>query len=41
MILHTLVLKPGLDIHSIYNGYRFWRRPSVINLWARSARRDE
>ena len=24
MIPHTLVLKPGLVIHSIYNGYWFW-----------------
>ena len=24
MIPHTLVLKPGLIIHSIYNGYWFW-----------------
>ena len=28
MIPHTLVLKPGLVIHSIYNGYWFWGRPS-------------
>jgi hypothetical protein len=27
MIPHTLVLKPGLVIHSIYNGYWFWGRP--------------
>jgi peroxiredoxin len=33
MIPHTLVLKPGLIIHSIYNGYWFWGRPSVIDLW--------
>jgi hypothetical protein len=33
MIPHTLVLKPGLVIYSIYNGYWFWGRPSVINLW--------
>ena len=26
MIPHTLVLKPGLVIHSIYNGYWFWGR---------------
>ena len=30
MIPHTLVLKPGLVIHSIYNGYWFWGRPSVV-----------
>ena len=33
MIPHTLVLKPGLRIHSIYNGYWFWGRPSVDDLW--------
>jgi peroxiredoxin len=33
MIPHTLVLKPGLLIHSIYNGYWFWGRPSVLELW--------
>jgi peroxiredoxin len=33
MIPHTLVLKPGLTIHSIYNGYWFWGRPSVNDLW--------
>jgi peroxiredoxin len=33
MIPHTLVLKPGLVVHSIYNGYWFWGRPSVIDLW--------
>ena len=33
MIPHTLVLKPGLLIHSIYNGYWFWGRPSVDDLW--------
>jgi peroxiredoxin len=33
MIPHTLVLKPGLVIHSIYNGYWFWGRPSVHDLW--------
>ena len=33
MIPHTLVLKPGLVIHSIYNGYWFWGRPSVWDLW--------
>jgi peroxiredoxin len=30
MIPHTLVIKPGLVIYSIYNGYWFWGRPSVI-----------
>jgi hypothetical protein len=33
MIPHTLVLKPGLLIYSIYNGYWFWGRPSVMDLW--------
>jgi peroxiredoxin len=33
MIPYTLVLKPGLVIHSIYNGYWFWGRPSVYDLW--------
>ena len=33
MIPHTLVLKPGRIIHSIYNGYWFWGRPSVVDLW--------
>ncbi len=32
MIPHTLVLRPGLEIHSIYNGYWFWGRPSVEDL---------
>ena len=33
MIPYTLVLKPGLVIHSMYNGYWFWGRPSVVDLW--------
>ncbi|HUE25440.1 MAG TPA: redoxin domain-containing protein, partial [Solirubrobacteraceae bacterium] len=33
MIPHTLVLKPGLVIHSLYNGYWFWGRPSIADLW--------
>jgi hypothetical protein len=33
MIPHTLVLKPGLVIHSIYDGYWFWGRPSFAELW--------
>ena len=32
MIPHTLVLKPGLVVHSVYNGYWFWGRPSVDEL---------
>ncbi|HVW09212.1 MAG TPA: redoxin domain-containing protein [Bryobacteraceae bacterium] len=33
MIPHTLVLKPRLVIHRIYNGYWFWGRPSIAELW--------
>jgi peroxiredoxin len=33
MIPHTLVLKPGLVIHSVYNGYWFLGRPSIADLW--------
>ena len=33
MIPHTLVLKPGLVVHSVYNGYWFWGRPSISDLW--------
>jgi peroxiredoxin len=33
MIPHTFVLKPGLMIHTIYNGYWFWGRPSFVDLW--------
>ncbi len=32
MIPHTLVLEPGLVIHSIYNGYWYWGRPSDDDL---------
>ena len=32
MVPHTLVLKPGLMIHSLYNGYWFWGRPSIDEL---------
>jgi peroxiredoxin len=32
MIPYTLVLKPGLVIHTIYNGYWYWGRPSVEDL---------
>ena len=32
MIPHTLVLKPGLVVYSVYNGYWFWGRPSVEDL---------
>jgi len=30
MVPHTLVLKPGLVVHSVYNGYWFWGRPFVL-----------
>ena len=33
MIPHTIVLKPGLVVHAIYNGYWFWGRPSFADLW--------
>jgi peroxiredoxin len=33
MIPHTLVLKPGLVVHSVWNGYWFWGRPSFYDLW--------
>jgi peroxiredoxin len=32
MIPYTLVLKPRLVIHSVYNGYWFWGRPSNEDL---------
>ena len=32
MIPHTLVLEPGLRIHTLYNGYWFFGRPSVEEL---------
>jgi peroxiredoxin len=31
---HTLVLAPGLVVDKIYNGYWFWGRPSIYDLWA-------
>lgn len=33
MVPHTLVLAPGLRVHSIYCGYYFWGRPSRDELW--------
>jgi hypothetical protein len=33
MIPYTLVLKPGLVIYRIYNGYWFWGRPLAVDLW--------
>lgn len=32
MIPHTIVLKPGLEVHRIYNGYYYWGRPSMAEL---------
>ncbi len=32
MIPHTVILKPGLVVHSLYNGYWFWGRPSIDDL---------
>ena len=32
MVPHTLVLKPGLVIYSVYNGYWYWGRPSTEDL---------
>ena len=32
MIPYMLVLKPGLVIYSVYNGYWFWGRPSFEDL---------
>lgn len=34
MIPHTFVLAPGLKIHTIYNGYWYWGRPSTAELHA-------
>ena len=33
MVPHTLVLKPRLEVHRVYNGYWFWGRPSIDDLW--------
>ncbi len=33
MIPHTVVLEPRLVVHSIYNGYWYWGRPSIADLW--------
>jgi len=32
MIPYTLVVRPGLVVHSIYNGYWYWGRPSTEDL---------
>ena len=33
MIPHTLVLEPGLKVFKIYEGYWYWGRPSIDDLW--------
>jgi peroxiredoxin len=33
MVPHTLVLEPGLKVFRIYNGYWYWGRPSVADLY--------
>ena len=33
MVPHTLVLEPGLKVYRIYNGYWYWGRPSVADLY--------
>lgn len=32
MIPHTIVLKPGLEVFKVYNGYWYWGRPSTAEL---------
>jgi hypothetical protein len=32
MIPHTIVLEPGLKVFKVYNGYRYWGRPSTAEL---------
>jgi peroxiredoxin len=34
MIPHTFLLRPGLRIHRIWNGYYYWGRPSTAELHA-------
>lgn len=38
MIPHTFLLAPGLRIHTVWNGYYYWGRPSTAEL--HSALRD-
>jgi hypothetical protein len=33
MIPHTLLLEPGLKIRSLWNGYYYWGRPSIAELY--------
>ena len=32
MIPHVIVLEPDLVIYKVYNGYRFWGRPTLEDL---------
>ena len=32
MIPHTIVLRPGLTVHRVFNGYYYWGRPSTAEL---------
>jgi peroxiredoxin len=32
MIPHTIVLRPDLKVHRVYNGYYYWGRPSTAEL---------
>src|ERR1700745_4516990 len=34
MVPYTLVLEPGLKVFRIYNGYWYWGRPSVADLYS-------
>jgi peroxiredoxin len=34
MIPHTILLRPGLRIHRVWNGYYYWGRPSSAELHA-------
>lgn len=33
IIPHSIFLEPGLVIHSVYNGYWYWGRPSPQDAW--------
>lgn len=32
MIPHTIVLRPGLKVHRVFDGYYYWGRPSMAEL---------
>lgn len=34
MIPHTILLRPGLTVHRVWNGYYYWGRPSTAELHA-------